>query len=169
MGVHDHKEAASAQVTHLRGAVITVSDTRTEATDESGKLLMQLIEAAGFQVGAYRILKDEVALIQEAVSSLADQVDFIIITGGTGMSPRDVTIEACRPLFTKELDGFGDIFRLLSFEEIGSAAIMSRATAGSVGRAMLFCLPGSRAACRLAAERIILPEVKHLITQIRKV
>lgn len=167
MGVHDHKEAAAAL--QLAGAVITVSDTRTEANDESGRLLREQIEAAGHRVAAYCIVKDEKEQIEASVRSFAAQADFVIITGGTGMSPRDVTIEACRPLFTKELEGFGDVFRLLSFEEIGSAAIMSRATAGAVGRTMLFCLPGSKAAVRLAMERLILPEVKHLISTIRKV
>lgn len=168
MGVQDHKESAQAQVTQLSGAVITVSDSRNEATDESGKLLMELIEGAGFKVGGYRLIKNEKDLLQQTVLELSRQVDFMITTGGTGMSPRDLSIEACRPLFTKELEGFGDVFRLLSFEEIGSAAIMSRATGGSVGRAMLFCLPGSKAAVRLAAERLILPEIKHLIAQVRK-
>ncbi|MFZ5824943.1 MAG: MogA/MoaB family molybdenum cofactor biosynthesis protein [Bacillota bacterium] len=169
MGVQDHKETAQATVTALSGAVITVSDSRTEETDESGRLLMELIEGAGFRVGAYRLIKNEKDLLQQTVLELSRAVDFMITTGGTGMSPRDLSIEACRPLFTKELEGFGDVFRLLSFQEIGSAAIMSRATGGSVGRAMLFCLPGSKAAVRLAAEKLILPEIKHLIAQVRKV
>jgi len=167
MGVQDHKEAASG-LTGLRAAVLTVSDTRTEETDESGKLMIELIEAQGHIVSSYRILKNEPEAVRTAVSELAQEVDFLITTGGTGMSPRDLSIEACRPLFTKELEGFGDVFRLLSFQEIGSAAILSRATAGSVGRAMLFCLPGSKAAVRLACERLILPEIKHLLAQVRK-
>lgn len=167
MGVQDHKEAA-AGLKRLVGAVVTVSDSRTEATDESGKLLIELIRGAGHEVGAYRVIPDDGERIQETVRELAQEVDFIVTTGGTGMSPRDVTIEACRPLLTKELEGFGDLFRLLSFQEIGSAAIMSRATGGAVGRAMLFCLPGSKAAVRLATERLILPEIKHLISHIRK-
>ncbi|HEY3367901.1 MAG TPA: molybdenum cofactor biosynthesis protein B [Symbiobacteriaceae bacterium] len=168
MGVQDHKEAA-AGLENLSGAVLTISDSRTEATDESGKLLQELILAAGFQVGAYRLVKNEPEAVQALVSELAGQVDFMITTGGTGMSPRDLTIETLRPLFTKELEGFGDVFRLLSFQEIGSAAILSRATGGSVGRSLVFCLPGSKAACRLATEKLILPEVKHLIAQVRKV
>jgi molybdenum cofactor biosynthesis protein B len=129
---------------------------------------MELIEQAGFRVGAYRLIRNEKDLLQQTVLALSREVDFIITTGGTGMSPRDLSIEACRPLFAKELEGFGDVFRLLSFQEIGSAAIMSRATGGSVGRAMVFCLPGSKAAVRLAAEKLILPEIKHLIAQVRK-
>lgn len=167
MGVEDHKEAA-ATLPPLKAAVLTVSDSRTEATDESGRLLQDLITAAGHAIAAYRLIRNEPALVSQTVLELAETVDFIITTGGTGMSPRDLSIEACRPLFRKELEGFGDLFRMLSFQEIGSAAIMSRATAGSVGRAMLFCLPGSRAACRLATERLILPEIRHVIAQVRK-
>lgn len=169
MGVQDHKEAAASQIPQLSGGVITVSDSRTEETDESGKLLVALIEGAGFKVGAYRLIKNEKDMLQSTVLELSRQVDFMITTGGTGMSPRDLSIESCRPLFTKELEGFGEVFRLLSFQEIGSAAIMSRATGGSVGRALVFCLPGSKAAVRLAAEKLILPEVKHLVAQVRKV
>lgn len=168
MGVQDHKEAA-AQLGSFRGAVLTVSDSRTEATDESGKILQELIVAAGHQVGAYRLIKNEMDVVRATVRALAAEVDFIITTGGTGMSPRDLSIEACRPLFTKELEGFGDVFRLISFQEVGSAAILSRATGGSVGQALVFCLPGSKAAVRLAAERLILPEIKHLLSQVRKV
>lgn len=168
MGVADHKEAA-AGLGSFSAAVLTVSDSRTEATDESGKLLQEMIRAAGHTVGAYRLVKNEVETVRATVAELAGQVDFIITTGGTGMSPRDLTIEACRPLFTKELEGFGDVFRLLSFQEIGSAAILSRATGGAIGRAVLFCLPGSKAAVRLAAEKLILPEIKHLVSQVRKI
>ncbi len=168
MGVQDHKEAAAALGT-FRGAVLTISDSRTEATDESGKILQELIIGAGHQVGAYRLVKNDPETVQATVRELAAQVDFIITTGGTGMSPRDLTIESCRPLFTKELEGFGDVFRLISFQEIGSAAILSRATGGSVGQALVFCLPGSKAAVRLAAEKQILPEIKHLLAQVRKV
>ena len=168
MGVQDHKEAAAALGT-FRGAVLTISDSRTEATDESGKILQELIIGAGHQVGAYRLVKNDPETVQATVRELAAQVDFIITTGGTGMTPRDLTIESCRPLFTKELEGFGDVFRLISFQEIGSAAILSRATGGSVGQALVFCLPGSKAAVRLAAEKLILPEIKHLLAQVRKV
>lgn len=167
MGVQDHKEAA-AGISGLRGCVLTVSDSRTEATDESGRLLQELITAGGHSVFAYRVVKNEPEVVRALVTELAQEADFIITTGGTGMSPRDLSIEACRPLFTKELEGFGDVFRMLSFQEIGSAAIMSRATGGSVGRAMVFCLPGSKAAVRLATERLILPEIRHLLAQVRK-
>lgn len=168
MGVEDHKEAAAA-LGSFSAAVLTVSDSRTEATDESGRLLQELIQGAGHAIGAYRLIRNEPDAVRDAVQELSGQVDFIITTGGTGMSPRDLSIEACRPLFAKELEGFGDVFRMVSFQEIGSAAILSRATGGVVGRALVFCLPGSKAAVRLAAEKLILPEIKHLLSQVRKV
>lgn len=168
MGVEDHKEAA-AELGSFSAAVLTVSDSRTEATDESGRLLQELIQGAGHAISAYRLIRNEPEAVRDAVQELAGQVDFIITTGGTGMSPRDLSIEACRPLFTKELEGFGDVFRMVSFQEIGSAAILSRATGGVVGRAVVFNLPGSKAAVRLAAEQLILPEIKHLLSQVRKV
>jgi molybdenum cofactor biosynthesis protein B len=168
MGAQDHKEAAAA-LGSFSAAVLTVSDSRTEATDESGRILQELIQGAGHRVGAYRLIRNELSTVRDAVLELSGQVDFIITTGGTGMSPRDLSIEACRPLFTKELEGFGDVFRMVSFQEIGSAAILSRATGGVVGRAVVFNLPGSKAAVRLAAEQLILPEIKHLLSQVRKV
>lgn len=168
MGVQDHKHEAESHVQQLAAAVITVSDTRTEATDESGRLLRELIEGAGHRVAGYRIVPDEIGAIRHAVVDMAQAADFVVLTGGTGMTPRDVTIEACRPLFTKELEGFGELFRMLSFQEVGSAAVMSRAAAGAMDRVMVFCLPGSKGAVRLATERLILPEIKHLISLIRK-
>lgn len=168
MGVQDHKHEAESHVQQLAAAVITVSDTRTEATDESGRLLRELIEGAGHRVAGYRIVPDEIGAIRHAVVDMAQAADFVVLTGGTGMTPRDVTIEACRPLFTKELEGFGELFRMLSFQEVGSAAVMSRAAAGAMDRVMVFCLPGAKGAVRLATERLILPEIKHLISLIRK-
>lgn len=168
MGVHDHKEAAAREVAQLSAGILTVSDTRTEETDESGKLLRELLTGAGHRVEAYALVPDETEAIRRTVLQFAERVDFIVVNGGTGMTPRDVTIEACRPLFTKELEGFGELFRMLSYEEIGSAAVMSRAAAGALGRVMLFCVPGSRGAVRLAADRLILPEIRHLISHIRK-
>jgi molybdenum cofactor biosynthesis protein B len=116
----------------------------------------------------YRIVPDEVEAIQAAVQLARAEADFIVTSGGTGMTPRDVTVEACRPLFTKELDGFGDLFRSISYQEIGSGAVMSRATAGAIGPVMLFCLPGSKGAVRTGLTKLILPEVRHLIAHIRR-
>lgn len=168
MGVHDHKEEAAREVGLLTAGIVTVSDTRTADTDESGQLLRELLTGAGHRVEEYAIVPDEVEAIRGAVVRFAERVDFIVVNGGTGMTPRDVTIEACRPLFSKELEGFGELFRMLSYQEIGSAAVMSRAAAGAMGRVMLFCLPGSKGAVRLATERLILPEIRHLVSHIRK-
>lgn len=168
MGVHEHKEEAVREVGRLTAGIITVSDTRTAETDESGQLLRELLTGDGHQVEGYAIVPDEVEAIRRTVLRFAERVDFIVVSGGTGMTPRDVTIEACRPLFSKELEGFGELFRMLSYQEIGSAAVMSRAAAGAMGRTMVFCLPGSKAAVRLATERLILPEIRHLISHIRR-
>src|SRR5690606_1758561 len=115
---------AAREIGQLSAGIITVSDTRTEETDESGRLLRELLTGAGHSVEAYAIVKDEMAAIRRTVLNFAERVDFIVVNGGTGMTPRDVTIEACRPLFSKEVEGFGELFRILSFEEIGSAALM---------------------------------------------
>lgn len=167
MSTSEHK-AEAARLGSLRGALITISDTRTEANDESGQLMRTLIEEAGHAVSFYRIVPDEIAAIQAAVDGAASEADFIVTSGGTGMTPRDVTIEACRPLLTKELEGFGDLFRYISYTEIGSGAVMSRATAGAIGQVMLFCLPGSKGAVRTGLTKLILPEVRHLIAHIRR-
>lgn len=167
MSTAAHK-AEAERLGALRAALITISDTRTEATDESGQLMRSLVEAEGHQVSFYQIVPDEIAAIQAAVQAALPEADFIVTSGGTGMTPRDVTVEACRPLFTKELDGFGDLFRFISYQEIGSGAVMSRATAGAIGPAMLFCLPGSKGAVRTGLTKLILPEVRHLIAHIRR-
>jgi molybdenum cofactor biosynthesis protein B len=168
MSFAEHRAAAEG-LGALRAALITISDTRTPETDDSGRLMRELIEAAGHTVTFYRIVPDEIPAIQAAVQAALAEADFIVASGGTGMTPRDVTIEACRPLFTKELDGFGELFRLISYQEIGSGAVMSRATAGAIGPAMLFCLPGSKGAVRTGLTKLILPEVRHLISHIRRV
>lgn len=167
MSTATHK-AEAERLGALRAALITISDTRTAANDESGQLMRSLVEAEGHEVSFYRIVPDAIDAIQAAVQAALPEADFIVTSGGTGMTPRDVTVEACRPLFTKELDGFGDLFRYISYQEIGSGAVMSRATAGSIGPAMLFCLPGSKGAVRTGLTKLILPEVRHLISHIRR-
>jgi len=150
--------------------VVTVSDTRTEETDTSGRAIRDLLERAGHLVTGHAIVRDEpsqvAALVRGRLADSATQV--IITTGGTGISARYATYEAVAALFDKRLDGFGEIFRMLSFQDIGSAAMMSRATAGTVGRTAIFVLPGSLAAVRLAMETLILPEVGHVVQQLRK-
>ena len=163
--VESHRSEGPAAV---RVAILTVSDTRTEATDASGRRIGELCRAAGHAVIDHRIVADEVRLVQGWVQA-ADAADVLIITGGTGVSPRDVTIEAVEPLFSKAVPGFGELFRMLSFAEIGSAALMSRAAAGLVGRVVVFALPGSAKAVDLAMTRLVIPELGHLVGQARKV
>jgi len=141
--------------------ILTVSDTRGRAEDRSGDFLEAGLTAAGHRVLERRIVKDEAAEIRAAVQAWAaePEVFAILVTGGTGVLPRDVTPEAVEPLYDKFLPGFGELFRALSFQEIGAAAIQSRASAGLIGGRVVFLLPGSVNACRLALEKIILPQL----------
>ncbi|MEL6353163.1 MAG: MogA/MoaB family molybdenum cofactor biosynthesis protein [Cyanobacteria bacterium J06627_28] len=145
-------------------AVLTVSDTRTPATDKSGQLMQTQLTAAGHWVCHYQILKDEPAQIAALVQQLVLRPDIkaILLNGGTGIAPRDTTYDAIVPLLTKELPGFGEIFRQLSYAEIGSRAIASRAIAGVIDTTLLFSVPGSTKAVALALETLILPELRHL-------
>jgi molybdenum cofactor biosynthesis protein B len=163
MSVHQHKSAAPQSVAC---AVVTVSDSRTEANDESGRAIQEMLVAAGHTVGPYDIVPDDTARIVSAVHAFCSdpQLDVIILTGGTGISPRDCTYEAVSGLLTKRLDGFGELFRSISYEEIGTAAMLSRAIGGVVGNTALFALPGSTAACRTAMTRLILPELPHMVS-----
>jgi molybdopterin adenylyltransferase len=163
----EHKAHAPASVGCF---VLTVSDSRTADTDTSGRAIRALLEQAGHTVTAHAIVKDEPSQVTDAVrAQLAnDQVRVIITTGGTGISSRDGTFEAVSALLDKRLDGFGELFRMLSFPEIGSAAMMSRATAGTVGRKAIFVLPGSENAVRVAMTRLIVPELGHVIQQLNK-
>lgn len=150
--------------------VITCSDTRTPETDSSGQLIRKLLEERGHTVVGYHLVKDEPAQIQLWIArgTANDAVQAIIINGGTGISHRDSTFEAVDEMLEKRLDGFGEIFRLLTYQEIGSPAIMSRATAGVINGRVLFSTPGSEQAVRLAMEKLILPEIGHLIQQLSK-
>jgi molybdenum cofactor biosynthesis protein B len=131
-------------------AVLTVSDTRTEATDESGKTLIDRLEAAGHHLAARRVIKDEVKLIQEQVRAwIADpQIDVILTNGGTGITGRDVTPEALTPLLEKQIEGFGELFRMISYQKVGTSTMQSRALGGLAGGTYIFALPGSPSACR---------------------
>jgi molybdenum cofactor biosynthesis protein B len=150
--------------------VLTVSDTRTTETDTSGRAIRHLLEGAGHLVTGQAIVRDEPAHVTAAVEAqLRDAATRVVITtGGTGITARDSTFEAVSGLLEKRLDGFGELFRMLSFEEIGAAAMLSRATAGTVGRKAVFLLPGSEAAVRLAMTRLILPELGHIAEQLSK-
>lgn len=164
---HDHKAAAPE---HVRVFVLTVSDTRTDANDTSGAAIIALLEDAGHQVAGKAIEKDEPARVAELVRQQAviADVDAIITTGGTGLTSRDSTYEAIDALLTKRLPGFGELFRMLSYQEIGSAAMMSRACAGTIGRVIVISLPGSEKAVRLAMAKLVIPELTHLVQQARK-
>ncbi len=160
--VDAHRRAAAGKVTV---AVITISDTRTVATDSSGQLLFDAFTAADFEVVERLIVQDEVQQIRDAVIRLvqAEVVDAIITTGGTGISLRDRTPEAVDDLIDIPLPGFGELFRMLSYQEIGAAAMLSRALAGRIGKTLIFCLPGSNNAVQLALDKLLLNELKHVV------
>lgn len=168
MVVDEHRRSAGGP--DLGFALVTASDSRVAADDRSGALARELVEAAGHRVAAAEVVPDEAAPLRRAVeAALARaEVDVVVATGGTGLAPRDVTVEAVSPRFDKAIDGFGEIFRRLSYDEIGAAAMLSRATAGLVGRKAVFLLPGSPAAVRLALRSLILPEIAHLLAQARR-
>jgi len=161
---HPHEEHRRAGPAAVACAVLTVSDTRTPKTDASGALIRRSLLRAGHPVVDYRILRDDPHSITAHLKSLAVRGDVrvVLITGGTGIAPRDRTFEAVERLLVKRLPGFGELFRALSYRRIASAAMLSRATAGLVDRMIVFSMPGSEAAVRLALGRLILPELGHL-------
>jgi molybdopterin adenylyltransferase len=165
VSVQTHKSDAPASVACF---VLTVSDTRTEETDTSGRAIRDLLVSHGHTVAGSTVVPDDPARVTATVrEQLANHATRIIITtGGTGITSRDGTYEAVSGLFDKRLDGFGELFRMLSFEEIRAAAMLTRATAGTVGRKAIFVLPGSEHAVRLAMTRLILPELGHIVQQL---
>ncbi|HXU00762.1 MAG TPA: MogA/MoaB family molybdenum cofactor biosynthesis protein [Polyangia bacterium] len=163
-----HHKSLSPPATAVRVALVTASDSRTPDTNEGGRVLRRLIDEAGFTVTAEMLVAEEPAALREAVERLAADADAVIVTGGTGIGPRDRTPEAVGALFERRLPGFGELFRMLSFQDIGAAAMLSRADAGVVGRALVFLLPGSPAAVELAVRRLIAPELAHAIGQLRR-
>ncbi|EGA90800.1 molybdenum cofactor biosynthesis protein B [Planococcus donghaensis MPA1U2] len=155
----------------VRVAVLTVSDTRTEETDTGGQLVQKMAIDHGLEISDYAIVPDDVTIIQLTISDWLgqDDIDVIITTGGTGIAKRDVTLEAVQPLFEKEISGFGELFRYVSFaEDVGTKALLSRATAGVASDKAIFVLPGSRGAVKLAMERLILPEIQHIYSELTK-
>jgi molybdenum cofactor biosynthesis protein B len=165
VGVEDHRKTAVAAV---RCAVLTISDTRKVESDASGRTIVELLEAAGHAVAKRQILRDEPKDVHEAVIGQLGGVDVIITTGGTGITSRDSTYEAVVELFEKQLDGFGELFRVLSYQEVGSAAMLSRACAGVSRGTAIFLLPGSENAVRLAMTKLILPEIGHVVRELRR-
>ena len=160
MSVHAHRKHGPSQV---RCAVITVSDTRTEATDTSGARIKALLAGSGHTVAGYWIVADEPELIRRRLHEIDGEVQAVILNGGTGLAQRDTTFEAVQALFDKTLDGFGELFRMLSWEQIGAAAMLSRATAGVIDGRVVFSVPGSTAAVELAMTKLILPELGHIV------
>jgi molybdopterin adenylyltransferase len=163
----EHKKSAPVS---LRCGVITVSDTRTLANDTGGGTIMELLTAAGHTISAREIIPDEPSRMRPLLEGYRDQgeVDAVLLTGGTGLSSRDQTFETVAGLLTKALPGYGELFRMLSYQEIGPAAMLSRAIGGLMGKMVVLTMPGSPAAVRLAMERIILPELGHLVREARR-
>jgi len=166
VAVHDHRARAPLRVAFV---VITISDSRTEATDQSGKLIKQVLAEEEQQVVDYRIVRDEPGEIESLLQEVLGRqdIDVVLLNGGTGISPRDGTYEVVSRLLEKRLEGFGELFRYLSYQEIGSAAIMSRAVAGVARGKVVISLPGSSGAVDLAMRSLILPEVGHMVAQVK--
>jgi len=161
MGAEDHREAAGHGPVPI--AIVTVSDTRTPETDTSGQLIRTLAENAGHMVVDYRIVKDEPDQVQQVLDEFtAGRARLVIFNGGTGISQRDRTYDVISRKLEKELPGFGELFRMLSYQEVGAAAMLSRATAGVYRGAIIFSTPGSPNAVKVAMEKLILPEIQHL-------
>ena len=165
--VAEHRAAATDQV---RCAVLTVSDTRTAETDKSGALIKQLLSEAEHPVVAYRIVPDEPGQIGPLLDEWTanPDIDVIISNGGTGIAARDTTYDVVAGKIEKRLDGFGELFRMMSWSEVGAAAMLSRAVAGVIDRTVIFSLPGSTNAVRLGMEKLILPEMAHVVFEINK-
>ena len=166
MAVTEHKGKAHRAV---RCAIITVSDTRTEETDTSGRRIKELLAAHDHPVVAYQILKDEPEQITAAVQVFLERsdVDAIMTSGGTGIAPRDTTFEAIQGLLEKEITGFGEMFRMLSYEDIGTSAMLTRATAGVANAKVIVSLPGSTGAVELGMSKLVWPELGHMMFLLR--
>lgn len=166
MGADDHREKAGHDPIGI--GIVTVSDTRTPETDKNHHYLSARIEELGHFVAAYRIIKDEPDQVETALNDMAANPDvrIVLFNGGTGIAPRDTTYDVISRLLEKTLPGFGEIFRVLSYEEVGAAAMLSRATGGVYQNTVVFSTPGSTNAVKLAAEKLILPELNHLAWEV---
>jgi len=160
----------AATPSSVKVGIITASDSRTAETNHGGQLVKTLAEKAGFMVTMESLLREDPGAIRRRIRELVDAgtIDVLLLTGGTGLSPRDRTVEAVEELLDRRIDGYGELFRMLSFSEIGAAAMLSRALAGLVGPVPVFLMPGSPAGVRLAMERLILPELTHLVSEVRR-
>ena len=164
MGYHEHKHLGPKEVSC---AVVIISDSRTEADDESGKLIQGRLRDNGHTVADYRLLKNDAPAIVATITELVgrDDVQVIITSGGTGVSHRDVTIDTVEPMLEKRLDGFGELFRQLTYVELGTGSILSRASGGVIGGTVVLSFPGSLGAATLAMDKVILPELGHLVRE----
>jgi molybdenum cofactor biosynthesis protein B len=162
MSTHEHHKHDAPK--SLRIAIVTVSTSRTPETDDSGKVLRGIVEANGHSVADYAVVPDARQEIAQTVGAfIAEGAEAVIVNGGTGVAPSDVTIEALEPRFAKKITAFGQLLAILSYEEIGTAFVNSRASAGIIDGVPVYCIPGSPAACRLAAEKLIMPEIGHTV------
>ena len=168
MATKEHRERAKDQ--RAGCAVLTISDTRTKANDEGGRIIVASLKGAGHTIDGYSIVKDEPDEIEAQLRTWLDAaaINVICTTGGTGIASRDTTVEVVRRLLDKELEGFGELFRMLSWEQVGPAALLSRAVAGLAGETLVFALPGSPNAVKLAMNRLIVPELPHLVWERRR-
>ncbi|MCI2947929.1 molybdopterin adenylyltransferase [Staphylococcus caledonicus] len=168
MHQHEHEKVDR----NIRCAVLTISDTRDKDNDKGGQLVQSLLQDMNIEIGNehYAIVKDNKEAIKSQIETwLASEIDVIITTGGTGISQKDITIEAVRPLLDKEIEGFGELFRYLSYtEDVGTKSLLSRAIAGTVMNKLIFTLPGSTGAVKLAVEKLIKPELNHMVYELNK-
>ena len=167
MGLKEHKKSAPKRV---KVGIITVSTTRSLKDDKSGQWMNKRAGKEGHEVIFHQVVPDDMETIRQTVIDVIQthEPDALLLTGGTGISRKDITIEAIQPMFDKELTAFGPLFAQLSFEEIDSAALLSRAVAGVIGNTILFCMPGSQKACELACKAVIFPELGHLVKHVQE-
>jgi molybdenum cofactor biosynthesis protein B len=165
VSVETHRQHAPASV---RCFVLTISDTRTAESDTSGDAIAGALVSAGHEVIGRRLVRDDPGAVSEVVRAESLRADLVVTTGGTGITARDTTYDAISTLLEKRLDGFGELFRMLSYEQIGAAAMLSRACAGSIGTTAIFALPGSEHAVRLAMDKLILPEIGHVVRELHR-
>jgi molybdenum cofactor biosynthesis protein B len=161
----EHKQDAPASV---RCFVLTISDTRTAENDPSGDAIAELLMIAGHEISGRTLVPDDPAQVRTAIVLATLHADAIVTTGGTGVTARDSTYEAVGALLEKQLDGFGELFRMLSYEQVGASAMLTRACAGTIGRTVVFSLPGSTKAVQLALEKLIVPELPHIVRELRR-
>lgn len=166
VGVNKSYEAAVISISTSRFMKYGSVKTPEEAEDLSGRIIVDLLENAGHKLCLYVLISDEGRSITEAIKTVVNDVDVVITTGGTGLAPRDVTIEAVRQMIQKDIPGFGELFRLISYDEVGSSAMLTRASGGIMEKTAIFCLPGSPNAVKLAMEALILPELQHILLHV---